>query len=73
MQRDDKYSSSRPRRGLTYLLHGIPVPQVGYVETRAVLYPAFSILSKNFYRNTVNEQQVQHRPWMDAGCWERDV
>ena len=27
---------------------GIPVPQFGYVETHAVLYPAFSIVSKNF-------------------------
>ena len=47
----------------------------GYVETHAVLYPAFSILSKNFYWNTVNEQQAQHHPVirMDAGCWKWDV
>ncbi len=36
--------------GSLICIQGIPVPQNGYVETHAVLYPAFSILSKNFLR-----------------------
>ena len=28
LRQEDKYCSSRPRRGLSYLSHGIPVPLV---------------------------------------------